>query len=740
MIEAENQIEEAPEQAAGLNIGDIYYVLFRHKWKVIGCFIAALIGAAVVYTATPRLFKSEAKLLIRYVLEGKTVTVSAGPNDSQILRPETRGDTIINTEIEILNSLDLARQVAAIVGPEKLLGKGGSNDIDKAAAMIAQTLDVQAPGKGNVINIGFQHPNREIVQPVLQQLIDLYKKKHRELHDAGGILDPFLLQQAEHFRSELLAVEQELSKTKNDAGILSIEEAKRSQGGEQSRIRKELSTAQVELAEHKTLVEQARKSIVTSDAAASEYGAPLDKLKEYQGVVTRLEMLLDQEREYATKFTEEHPRVKGAREQITIAEERKKKLEQENPKLANVVVPSGGTNAIHLGTELSRVSALEAKIRLYGSQLERLAMEITNLNKAELIIAQLERKREAAEANYKRYEASLEQAHLAEALGAGKIRNINEVQQPSPAARVSSKMKKTIGIILALGVFGGIGLAFLIELVLDQSLKRPGDIRSKLTIPLFLSIPSTLRNGRFALRNFRQNGRAQIPRRSESTETASDPTDAEVPTWEPTHALRPYYEALRDRLLTYFEVKNMTRKPKLVAVTSCGTGSGVTTIASGLAASLSETGDGNVLLVDLNDEQAAAHPFYKGKPRCGLPDVFENGKRDAALVQENLYMVSASGGTDRWLRRGPKRFTDLFPKFKASDYDYIIFDMPPVNSTSITPRIASFMDMVLFVVESEKTHRGIARQATELLSSHANVSAILNKTQTYVPEWAAGAS
>ena len=45
------------------------------------------------------------------------------------------------------------------------------------------------------------------------------------------------------------------------------------------------------------------------------------------------------------------------------------------------------------------------------------------------------------------------------------------------------------------------------------------------------------------------------------------------------------------------------------------------------------------------------------------------------------------------------------PKFKASDYDYIIFDMPHVSQTSVTPRLAGLMDMVLFVIEAEKTRR-----------------------------------
>ena len=74
------------------------------------------------------------------------------------------------------------------------------------------------------------------------------------------------------------------------------------------------------------------------------------------------------------------------------------------------------------------------------------------------------------------------------------------------------------------------------------------------------------------------------------------------------------------------------------------------------------------------------------------------------------------------------------PKLKASDYDYIIFDMPPVSQTSMTPRLAGLMDMVLLVIESEKTHRDSVQRATALLNeSRAQVSTVLNKVKTYVP-------
>ncbi len=101
--------------------------------------------------------------------------------------------------------------------------------------------------------------------------------------------------------------------------------------------------------------------------------------------------------------------------------------------------------------------------------------------------------------------------------------------------------------------------------------------------------------------------------------------------------------------MMFFQSKNMTHKPKLVAVTGCAHGSGVTTIATGLAATLSETGEGNVLLVDMNlPLGAAGHPFYKGKNGCGLIEAIEGGSKSVKPTQENLYVASGSRRQRQW--------------------------------------------------------------------------------------------
>jgi Mrp family chromosome partitioning ATPase len=412
-----------------------------------------------------------------------------------------------------------------------------------------------------------------------------------------------------------------------------------------------------------------------------------------------------------------------------------KKLEADYPKLTRIQLASSkpGGPVVDLSDDAAQISALQAKLKVLNSQMERLTTEAKVVNELEPAITELQRKRDLEETKYRHFSTSLEQARFDDTLGNGKMSNISVAQMPSPAARESRKTIKALSMIAIGGVVAGFALAFLIELFLDPSIRRPSEVESRLHLPLFLTIPRMRRNGRPALPAPAGPAAGQ-PGPGEGGAEPGTNQKSEVVPWH-ANGLATYYEALRDRLVTFFEVHNLLHKPKLIAVTGCGKGVGVTTIATGLAASLSETGDGNVLLVDMTTGQGAAHPFFKGKLGVGLADALSSGTRDNALVQENLYMVAESGKGGLLPRVLPRRFSNLVPKLKASDYDYIIFDMPPVSQISVTARLAGFMDTVLLVIESEKTDREVVKRATAMLAeSKATVSAVLNKHRDYVPK------
>lgn len=714
----------------GLNLGDLYYIAFRHKWKIILIFLASLLGAVGFYFAKPPVYQSQAKILIRFILENKNPV--AANEDARVKSPDSRGDNIINSEIEIITSLDLAIAVADVVGPEKILAEaGGGNDRLRAAALIRRGVTVEVPRRSNVLLITFRHPDATVVQSVLSALVDTYLKRHVEIHQGIGVLDDFFLRQADQLRGRLAETEDRLKKLRADAQILSLDESKRAYVEQIARLNDQLRAAEAELVERRTtLGELGRALPVTAGetntvpalppAITEDYHRLSAELAEAQRVVTGLR----------GRYTEEHFQVRFARQRATELESRKQALELEHPQLTQLppVLTDAARPAVDLALESLRATTLEARIKVLTTQLEQIHAAAARVIDAEPVILELQRKREVDEANFRFYSTSLEQARMGESLGAGKITNISVVQTPSPPSRDTRELMKPLLALLAFGCLGGFAWGFVLDRFLDQSIKRVVDVERHLSAPLFLTVPDVGWRGVFRRSRALRNGPAAAAAPAGEGKTAIAP-------WDADHKLRNYYEGLRDRIITHFEVRGLNHKPKLVAITSCKPGAGVTTMAAGLAATLSETGDGNVLLVDMNIEQGAAHQFYQGKPARCLSDALEGGDRTDACVAENFYMVTAHETNNQKLPRVlPKRFASLVPKMKASDYDYIIFDMPPVTQTSVTARLSGFMDMVLVVIESEKTGQEILKRAHGLLNdSRANVAAVLNKHRSYVP-------
>ena len=78
----------------------------------------------------------------------------------------------------------------------------------------------------------------------------------------------------------------------------------------------------------------------------------------------------------------------------------------------------------------------------------------------------------------------------------------------------------------------------------------------------------------------------------------------------------------------------------------------------------------------------------------------------------------------------------MMPNVKASDFDYIIFDMPPLDQTSPTWGMAAFMDKLLLIVEAEKNSRDVINRGyRELVAERDNVCVVVNKARSYIPKW-----
>ncbi|HZF00393.1 MAG TPA: Wzz/FepE/Etk N-terminal domain-containing protein [Methylomirabilota bacterium] len=715
--------------------GDIYFILFRHKWKIILMSLVGIAAASAYWWFYPPPFQSEAELFIRYVLDSRSVNADA--KNARMTSPDTMGQSVINSEMEILSSYDLARQVAKDVGPEKILaGYGGGNDPVKAAGIVKKNLKVEAPKQNSVVHLVFSNPDPTIVQPALASVIGDYLDKHLQVHQSS-MSDDFLTQETAQLRSQIDQTEDDLRAAKTGAGIISVADAEKSYNDQITRLREQLFQAQADLAAQQG-ASRAEPQPTNSAPDLAAPDVPATRMDEYQRVCAHLDFLQGRENEYFGKlgFTDENKLVQETRLQIAQTQLLKKNLEERYPGLIGTYISSSGSagqtaangQPAAYSQNLQPLS-LQSRIVVLKQELAQLQSEAARVGAAESKIADLQRKKEMLEANYQNFATSLEQARIDEALGPGRVSNISTIETPTPPFKALPPQIKMMALMIGGGILAGLAWAFFVEFYLDTSVRRSKEIEAKLKLPLWISIPDISRNGHKRLIQAAEQRQLQF-------QNGDGEGGPGIVSWETGSCLNPFYDALRDRLINHFgsNGNGQARQSRLVAVTGTEKGCGVSAIAAGVATSIAEFGE-RVLLVDMKLERGVTQQFFMGRPSYSLNEALTPETRDYARVQENLYVVTESSPDEKFQRIQPRRFAELLPYLKASEFNHILFDMPPVSQTSITSRLAGFMDMILLVIQSEKTGRDTAQQAVELLAlSNAKVGVVFNKTRKYIPD------
>jgi uncharacterized protein involved in exopolysaccharide biosynthesis/Mrp family chromosome partitioning ATPase len=732
---------------SSINLNDILFAIFKHKGKVLLCAIAGIAAAAIVYLNYPAVYESGAKLLVRYVVDRSAIDPVDGPAASNAL-----GKTTEN-EAAILTSWDLAVQVADAIGPKRLLPEQGDAATNMAAAAtVSSGVEVNASRGSDIIYVSYKNKDPQLATLVLDELVNRYFNKHLEVHRSAAAFD-FVTQQSDQVKARLNETEEALKALKAKAGVTSVADNTATLNADVVKIEDQYLAAQTELAEQTARVKEIEQSLGagSSESAASSsagqnsakkkagsasadspvYEPTYEEIQQYQALMSRLTQLRQARLDLLSRYTPENQLVKLNQAEITNLEHQRHDLEKKFPSVsAQVASGSGQTSPLDIGSERARLAGTKARMETLKSRLDERIKQLSDVGAQ---IAALERKKELEETNYKYFQGAVEKARVDEALDPSKMPNISIVQRPSPPIRVLGKRDKIVLGLTGAGTALGLALALLSELVLNRTVKRPLDLEKQLHIPLMVSIPYRAHNGRLRLPSKESTpSSAPLAKRSKRGNLAP---------WESDHFIRRYCEAIRDRLGLFFELNQLTHKPKLVGVTSFSKSAGTSTLAAGLAASLSETDDGKVLLVDVNLGPEDVHPFFRGRPAYSLNAALKpSGSIDAAA--ENLYLATVgpqnSGGP---AQLGLKKFFDLMPNLKASDFDYIIFDMPHLSQTSPTWGMAAFMDKVLLVVEADKNNReAVKRGYTKLVAERDNVSVVFNKARSYVPGWLDGES
>jgi capsular exopolysaccharide synthesis family protein len=204
-----------------------------------------------------------------------------------------------------------------------------------------------------------------------------------------------------------------------------------------------------------------------------------------------------------------------------------------------------------------------------------------------------------------------------------------------------------------------------------------------------------------------------------------------------------YFETLRDNIV--LPIEQTSERPSQIAITSSDFNEGVSTIASQLAVTFARREGANVLLVDTNFAKPSIHAFFGLELSPGLGEVMiDQYDYKMAIKPSPFSDLSILTAGDIHVNPTSKYDSPQFAEMLAEwrrQYTYVIFDTPPMQcdmkqcDMNSSVRLASLVDGIIMVIESERVRREVAiRMKERLLLSNANIlGVVLNKKKLYIP-------
>jgi capsular exopolysaccharide synthesis family protein len=157
---------------------------------------------------------------------------------------------------------------------------------------------------------------------------------------------------------------------------------------------------------------------------------------------------------------------------------------------------------------------------------------------------------------------------------------------------------------------------------------------------------------------------------------------------------------------------------RFIAVTSAVPGDGKTTFTTNFAITLANSGN-RTLLIDADLRRGNIHGYFEQPLEGGLAEVLTGKLTGREAVREtqipNLFFMRAGERPTNpsELLIGPN--TKELIRELRSEFDYVIFDCPPLTAIDDTFSIAAYLDGIFFVVRAGKTSIRFAKMAVQTI-------------------------
>jgi len=447
---------------------ELLSILFKEKLKLFMVFVV-LCGLVVGYSflLTPY-YEATTRLLVK---TGPEFQTRSDPNQPIAGVPSTTKLEIVNSEIQILTSRDLAEGVVNKIGAQKLYP--GSANTDAAIRSFQSDFKAAPVEQADVIDASYKNASRDVAVAALNAVVELYQQKHAEM-----FADPrykFIENQTGQYQDQLDAVVKKEADVRNQKSLFDVDSQRAKLLDDRASTNSIIAQLKSQSIDTHQRIDFLTNRLKTTPALIPAGEAPADAVEQAKARLLDLQIKEQQLKERYVGDVKPMQDAEAEMAKLRAFVSRndpinRKEWSQRNSAYDDMVVA--------LNRALADAAPLDAQIAQREKEQQSIETRLRDLAAGATEIGDLERERRVLEELVHTYRTRYEDARMNENLDRERVVSVSIVQRPDAPERPAGPRHLPFALAgILIGLIGASGvmiylLVFRETLITVESVER----------------------------------------------------------------------------------------------------------------------------------------------------------------------------------------------------------------------------------------------------------------------------
>lgn len=502
-----------------MTIRDILNTLCKRRIVIGGFLVAALLGGYAGLKLIAPTYEATARLLVRIGQEDIYMPVLASSQFRTPMMAVVREEQL-RSESNILANADLVRRVVDELTPQVLFPgidvahpwytpKGVMQRVmavyraledyffplssdrtlnEMAVERFQRDLRAEAIKNSNIIEVSLRSKSPDAAVLGVNTLVGHYLDERVRIYrrEQSG----FFTEQLQALEVQIKDTEAAVDAFRVEGQLVDVDKQRNAQLERLDEVRKRIDEHKVAVAETGQRIEALREQLARLPATVRLAGAETSNSYAISEISKQLADLRRQEADIAERYSASDPRLDALRQEIAVVGAMLGDLHKSRDASSQQ-----GINPLHarirddlMRSESSLAGLQQALARWQAFEADALS-RLGEFNSREAEYKRLVQQLEVLRETRQLYLEKTEETRFVSAQAAAKIGNVSVVNlATTPSRPVSPKLWLVLLGVIAVGLFGGVGLAFVMEFF-DDSLHSEAEVRRYLKLPVLATVP-----------------------------------------------------------------------------------------------------------------------------------------------------------------------------------------------------------------------------------------------------------